>query len=171
MSEARRVQTLLGGLFIVIALVAVGVGIWLRLTRPPAPVAERPPSSVQIYVPRVDEQGETRYEPKTVSVASAPNAYNAAFEQLIRETPLFPRGTRLISATLKGDTLVLNFSAELGRFEGGSDAEAALVNAITRTAASFPAVQKVQILVEGQPIDSIGGHLDTSQPLPVQSSN
>ncbi|GBC92765.1 hypothetical protein HRbin15_01242 [bacterium HR15] len=169
MSEARRVQTLLGGFFIVIALAAVGVGIWLRLTRPtPAPPPPLPPT-VRLYIPHINDQGELRYEPKTVAISNRANAYREAFEHLIHQTPVFPKGTRLLNAELKGDTLELNFSAELVQnFEGGSDTEAALINAITRSASSFPAVQKVQILIEGKPTESIGGHLDISQPLPVQ---
>ncbi|MCS7064723.1 MAG: GerMN domain-containing protein [Fimbriimonadales bacterium] len=172
MSEARRVQTLLGGLFVLIALVAVSVGVWLRLTRP-APIPPPPtPSTVRIYIPHINNQGELlRYEPKTVTVRNPGNAYREAFEHLISQTPVFPEGTRLLSAELKGDTLELNFSAELVRnFEGGSDTEAALINAITRSASSFPGVQKVQILIEGKPVESIGGHLDILQPLPVQGS-
>jgi len=91
------------------------------------------------------------------------------FEQLLRETPVFPKGTRLLNVERRDELLVLNFSAALVQnFEGGSDTEAALVNALTRTAAGFPGVQKVQILVEGKPIETLGGHLDISQPLPVQ---
>ncbi len=169
MSEARRVQTLLGGLFILIALAALGVGIWLRLTRPATPPPPPAPHTVRIYVPRISDQGELRYEPKAVIIQNRDNAYREAFEQLIRQAPVFPKGTRLLSAELKGNTLVLNFSSELvDHFEGGSDTEAALINAITRSASSFPGVQKVQILIEGKSVESIGGHLDISQPLPIQ---
>jgi len=169
MSEARRVQTLLGGLFVLIACVALGVGIWLRLTRPANAPAPTLPPTVQIYVPRVDSKGELRYEQQPVKVNSFPDAYRAVFEELMRRTPVFPKGTRLLSAERKGDLLQLNFSRELiQNFEGGSDTEAALINALTRSASSFPGVQKVQILIEGKSVESIGGHLDISKPLPVQ---
>jgi hypothetical protein len=118
---------------------------------------------------RVDDKGELRYDSKPFSTAQQPDAYRAVFEQLLRETPVFPKGTRLLNVERRDELLVLNFSAALVQnFEGGSDTEAALVNALTRTAAGFPGVQKVQILVEGKPIETLGGHLDISQPLPVQ---
>jgi len=168
-SEARRVQTLLGGLFVLTAAVAVSVGIWLRLTHPttaPPPVI---PPVINLYVPRVDEKGELHYDSKPFSTAQQPDAYHAVFEQLLRETPIFPEGTRLLDAERQDDMLVLNFSAELVKnFEGGSDTEAALINALTRTASGFPGVQKVQILIEGKRVETLGGHLDISQPLPVQ---
>ncbi|MEN3001332.1 MAG: GerMN domain-containing protein [Armatimonadota bacterium] len=169
MSEARRVQTLLGGLFVLIALTAVSVGVWLRLTKPTTPPPPPVPPTIRIYIPQMNDQGEWRYESKTVTIQNRADAYREAFEQLIQQTPVFPKGARLLSATLRNGTLELNFSADLVQnFEGGSDMEAALVNAITRTASSFPSVQKVQILVEGKPVESIGGHLDISQPLPAQ---
>jgi germination protein M len=169
-SEARRVQTLLGGLFVLTAVVAVSVGIWLRLTQPSKPSPPVIPPTVYLYVPRVNAQGELVYDSKPFSTAQQPDAYRAVFEQLLRETPIFPEGTRLLDAERQDDTLVLNFSAELVKnFEGGSDTEAALINALTRTASGFPGVQKVQILIEGKRVETLGGHLDISQPLPVQS--
>jgi spore germination protein GerM len=69
---------------------------------------------------------------------------------------------------VQNGTLQLNFSPELTQnFEGGSDNEAALINAITSTAGSFPTVERVQILVNNKPIESLGGHIDLSQALPV----
>jgi spore germination protein GerM len=164
------VQTLLGGLFVLTAVVAVSVGIWLRLTQPLKPPPPVIPPTVHLYVPRVNAQGELVYDSKPFSTSQQPDAYRAVFEQLLRETPIFPEGTRLLDAERQDDTLVLNFSAELVKnFEGGSDTEAALINALTRTASGFPGVQKVQILIEGKRVETLGGHLDISQPLPVQS--
>jgi spore germination protein GerM len=81
---------------------------------------------------------------------------------------VFPEGVRLLSATVQNGALQLNFSPELTQnFAGGSDDEAALVNAITSTAGSFPNIERVQILVDGKPIESLGGHIDLSHALPV----
>jgi len=168
-SEARRVQTLLGGLFILIALMALGVGIWLRLTRPATPPTPPVPPTIRIYIPRINEQGELRYESHTLTIHNHANAYREAFEKLMQQTPVFSKGTRLLGVERKGNTLEINFSQELVQnFEGGVDTEAALVNAITRTASSFPGIQQVQILIEGKRTESIGGHLDISLPLPVE---
>ncbi|MFQ3610408.1 MAG: GerMN domain-containing protein [Fimbriimonadales bacterium] len=169
MNEARRVQGLLGVLFVVIAGIAIGVGVWLRLSPTPMPPSPTMPPSVQVYVPKVDSRGELTYEPKTVAVGE--RGYQGVFEQLIREAPVFPQGTRLLKAERDGDTLVLDFSTELvDGFSGGSDDEAALINALTRTAGGFPEIKRIRLLVEGKPIESIGGHIDTTQPLTVSSS-
>lgn len=172
MNEARRVQSMLGILFVVIAALAIGVGIWLRLTPTPPPEPPKPPSEAKIYIPKVNPQGELTYESKPVAIQNPETAYKEVFEKLVRESGVFPQGARLLSATVQGDTLQLDFSQELvSNFEGGSDDEAALVNAISSTAGSFPNIQRVQILVQGKPVESLGGHIDLSQALPVTRSN
>jgi spore germination protein GerM len=168
MNEARRVQSMLGVLFVVIAVLAIGVGVWLRLTPAPPPEPPKPPSEAKIYIPKVNPQGELTYESKPVAIQNPETAYKEVFEKLIQESGVFPRGTRLLSASVQNGTLQLDFSKELSsNFAGGSDDEAALVNAISSTAGSFSNVARVQILVEGKPVESLGGHIDLSQSLPV----
>jgi germination protein M len=168
MNEARRVQSMLGVLFVAIAALAIAVGVWLRLTPAPPPTPPAPPREARIYLPKVNPQGELTYESKPVAIQNPNAAYTEVFETLIRESGVFPKGARLLGATIRGGTLQLNFSPELTQnFEGGSDDEAALVNAITSTAGSFPNIERVQILVDGKPIESLGGHIDLSHALPV----
>ncbi|GIV08427.1 MAG: hypothetical protein KatS3mg019_0518 [Fimbriimonadales bacterium] len=172
MNEARRVQSFLGILFVVIAALAIGVGVWLRLTPAPPPEPPKPPREAKIYIPKVSPQGELTYESKPIAIQNPDTAYKEVFEKLIRESGVFPQGAHLLSATVQGSTLQLNFSAELtNHFEGGSDDEAALVNAVSTTAGSFPNIERVQILVQGKPIESLGGHIDLSQALPVTRPN
>lgn len=168
MNEARRVQALLGVLFVSVAALAIAVGIWLRLTPPPPPPPPQPPREAQLYIPQFDARGEVSYLRKRVPIRNPADAYREAYELLIRESKVFPKGTRLLEARVRNGTLQLNFSEELiSNFEGGASWETALVNAITSTAASFPEVQRVQILVQGKPVETIGGHVDLSQALPV----
>ena len=168
MNEARRVQGMLGVLFVAIAALAIAVGVWLRLTPAPPPTPPAPPREARIYLPKVNPQGELTYESKPVAIQNPDSAYTEVFETLIRESGVFPKGARLLGATIRDGMLQLNFSPELTQnFEGGSDDEAALVNAITSTAGSFPNVERVQILVDGKPIESLGGHIDLSHALPV----
>ena len=42
-----------------------------------------------------------------------------------------------------------------------------MVNAILRTLGQFPTISRVQILIEDKPVDSLGGLLSLSDPLPV----
>jgi germination protein M len=168
MNEARRVQGMLGVLFVAIAALAIAVGVWLRLTPAPPPTPPAPPREARIYLPKVNAQGELTYESKPVAIQNPNAAYTEVFETLIRESGVFPKGARLLGATIRDGMLQLNFSPELTQnFEGGSDDEAALVNAITSTAGSFPNIERVQILVDGKPVESLGGHIDLSHALPV----
>lgn len=78
-----------------------------------------------------------------------------------------PPGTmlRAFYLTEKGDAFV-DVSGISAAHPGGSLTELltvhAIVNAVT---ANLPAVQRVQILVDGKEVDTIAGHVDIRQPL------
>ena len=84
---------------------------------------------------------------------------------------LFPEGTELLEAywTDKG-TLYLDWSKALTQaFRGGSARERSLIASIVRTAGdNLPGVERVMILVEGEPAETIGGHFDVLSPLSVR---
>lgn len=78
-----------------------------------------------------------------------------------------PTGTQLLDINLKPDGLAIaNFSGELkNSHSGGSSSEAMTVYSIVNTLAQFPTVQRVQILLEGETIETLAGHLDIAKPL------
>ena len=82
-----------------------------------------------------------------------------------------PPGTRLRQAFYDDDsaTLYLDFRPELvTRHPGGSAAEYFTLSSIVRTlGTNFPEVARVQILVDGQPIESLAGHFDASKPIEI----
>jgi spore germination protein GerM len=84
---------------------------------------------------------------------------------------LFPDGTELLEAywTDKG-TLYLDWSKALTQgFRGGTARERALIASIVRSAGeNLPGVDRVMILVEGEPVETIGGHFDVLSPLSVR---
>jgi hypothetical protein len=96
MNEARRVQGMLGVLFVAIAALAIAVGVWLRLTPAPPPPPPAPPREARIYIPKVDAQGELTYESKPVAIQNPDTAYMEVFEKLVREPGVFPEGARLL---------------------------------------------------------------------------
>ena len=75
--------------------------------------------------------------------------------------PTLPSSVRLLAVFIREDTAFLDFSQEIvGDFSGGTAAEYMLIASIVQTAcANFPEVEAVRILVEGEEVDSIGGHL------------
>jgi hypothetical protein len=82
-----------------------------------------------------------------------------------------PSTTRLLDVFWDGDgELVLNFSDDLRTdHPGGSEAEIATVRCLVRTiAGNFPAVERVRLLVDGEPVATLAGHVDLSRALDVE---
>jgi len=80
-----------------------------------------------------------------------------------------PPGTRLRQVyVLEHGTAYLDFSADLARgMNGGSTEEICTVYAIVNSVAlNVPEIRRVGILIEGQPIETLNGHLDLRRPLP-----
>ena len=85
------------------------------------------------------------------------------------ESP-FPQGAELLNAyyTSRG-ALDLDWNRALAAgFRGGSGREHQLLAAIVLTAeANLPDVTQVSILIEGNPVETVGGHYDVMMPLQV----
>jgi spore germination protein GerM len=82
-----------------------------------------------------------------------------------------PSTTRLLSVFWDGDgEIALNFSDDLRTdHPGGSEAELATVRCLIRTvAANFAAVERVRLLVDGDPVATLAGHVDLSRALNVE---
>ena len=103
--------------------------------------------------------------PAATGVAAAQDALNRAIA--VPNSPL-PAGTKLYGVQVVEGLATVNFSRELrDNFHGGDSEEASAVSAILTAAGRDLDVKRVQILVEGRPVDSLGGLIETSQPLPV----
>ena len=103
----------------------------------------------------------------------APAPAQAALNSLcVQSDGPLPTGTRLLSVRLADGLATVNFSHELrDNFPGGDSAETRAVNSVLRTLGQFPTITRVQLLVEGEPIDSLGGLLELTNPLPVLRPN
>jgi len=79
---------------------------------------------------------------------------------------VMPASTQLRSISIKDKIAYVDFNDKLVKNSiGGSAMEILLVGAIVNTLTDFHEIQKVQILVEGKKIETISGHVDTSEPL------
>ncbi len=79
-----------------------------------------------------------------------------------------PAGTRLLSIKLVDGLATVDFSHELQtNFTGGDTQGIRTVSAVLRTLGQFPTIDRVQFLVEGKSVDTLGGMLSLSAPLPV----
>lgn len=82
----------------------------------------------------------------------------------------FPDGVELLNTYMsRQGTLYLDWnSALVSGFRGGSGRERMLLSCIVWTAAdNLPEVKRVGILIDGEPIETIGGHYDVLEPLAV----
>jgi germination protein M len=78
-----------------------------------------------------------------------------------------PSSVRVLAVFIHDETAYLDFSQEIiADFWGGTAGEYMLISSIVHTACgNFPEVGGVRILVEGEEVDTIGGHLYISRVL------
>ncbi len=125
--------------------------------------------SMTLYYP--DDSGMKLIAVKR-DVKPSPDKYTAAMKSLMSGTDkkgtvdIIPKTAKLRSVKVKDGVAKVDFSRELIKdFNGGSTGEEMLVGSIVDTLTEFSEVKKVQILVEGKPVDTIAGHMDTEKPL------
>ena len=78
---------------------------------------------------------------------------------------VIPEGTALRGITLEYGVAYADFSEELLQTDVGSEAEAVLVDSIVKTLTQLEEVDSVQILVEGEIVETIAGHITINEPL------
>ncbi|MCK9221675.1 MAG: GerMN domain-containing protein [Limnochordia bacterium] len=83
----------------------------------------------------------------------------------------FPQGLSQPKVTLHDGLVYVDFQGDLlvGGL-GGTSGETLAVYSLVNTLTQFAEVEAVQILIEGQPVDSLFGHLDTSGPFVADPS-
>jgi spore germination protein GerM len=138
----------------------------------PAPVAnETPPARHDATIYTVDEAhgDENGLAPMKVALADPKSPARSALEALIdtSNSPI-PEGTSLRGLKINAGVATVDFSSEFQKnFHGGDMQEAAAVNSVLMTLGQFHTIDRVQILVDGSPIDTLGGHFEISTPLDV----
>lgn len=82
-----------------------------------------------------------------------------------------PDAALLAFYILPDGTAIADFSEALGTaIPSGIQSEQLAVDSITRTLeANVPQVQRLKILIHGQEVDTLAGHLDLTQPFPVST--
>jgi len=77
-----------------------------------------------------------------------------------------PSTTKLIGLSIFEGLATVNFSNEIQiDFNGGALLESLMIQAIVNTLTEFPEIKSVQILVNGEVVESIGGHIFIAEPL------
>jgi hypothetical protein len=136
----------------------------------PVPAAERPEAANRrertLYFVRLDRDGtivRTQVR-RTLPASDSPmlDVLRAllqgpsAEEQRRDLISLIPQGTRILSATVRGDTAYISFSEEFQFNTYGVEGYAAQLRQIVWTVTEFSTVKDVQILIEGRRVDYLG---------------
>jgi spore germination protein GerM len=145
------------------------------IEQPAAPLGR---VQVTVYFPSASAgglQGESREIFDTSPVERAKQILSdvIAGPEGTEALPALPAGTRLRQVfVLETGLAYVDFSAELrDGMSGGSNSELMAVYAIVNSLAlNIPEISRVAILVDGQPCDSLGGHVDLRHPLAPKPS-
>ena len=175
---------------VVVGVAALGAAAWggwhvfgQSAQRPPVAIAYQPATATSHITATLffGARGGAGLAPARVEVPLAPTIAEQA-EAILRaalaDPPsgmlrVVPRGTRLRAFYVdgRGEAFVDVTSDVVRLHPGGSFGEAltvaALVNAVT---ANLVAVRTVRLLVEGQEVDTLAGHIDVSGPLSQDTS-
>jgi len=183
------------GLAGLLATVALTAPRWAALLRAPAaspeveePAAEEaaPPVaeglaaasgrriSVRLYFEAPDREGLLPEEREVAFSADLARQLRTVVEELAKGSttglvPTLPAGTRVLEVFVQARGVAwVDLSPEAtSGLPGGSKAELLTVYSVVNTiVTNFPAVSRVRIIVNDQPVTSLGGHVDLSRPLP-----
>lgn len=78
---------------------------------------------------------------------------------------VIPEDTELLGVHVENAVAYVDFSSAIAEANYGSEAESVLVNSIVQTLTQLQEINAVQILVEGETVESLGGHISTFKPL------
>ncbi len=145
---------------------------------PSAPEAATPGAgrriNVRLYFEAPDRDGLLPEEREVAFSSDLALQLRTVVEELARGSTTglvatLPAGTRVLEVFVqaRGVAFVDLSSEASSGLPGGSKAELLAVYSVVNTiVTNFPAVSRVRILVDDQPVASFGGHVDVSRPLP-----
>lgn len=81
-------------------------------------------------------------------------------------TSLWPTDTEVLAARVEGSTAFVDLSEQATQGGAGSAFEAASLQQLVHTVtAAEPSAERVQLLVDGEPVETLWGAVDTSEPV------
>jgi len=193
LKKKRNNPKIILSLLIIVAVVIVGylifnrfiVPVWERYTEKPVITKEVPYKEEEIKeVPPVpiEEMVEVNLYfsdsqamylvPEKRKISQIPSLARQAVIELIKGPessdfyPTIPEGTQVNEVYIADDIAYIDLSEEIFKnHPGGSSGELMTVYSIVNTLTEIPPIKGVQILVEGNEMKSLAGHIDISMPL------
>ncbi len=139
----------------------------LELPTEDAPAEPLKTRSVSIYFIRVSDDGRILPEPVERDVSFSDSPLTRTIESLIAGPNadalnrgllnLIPEGTSLISARIENGVAYLNFNEQFRFNPIGMEGFLAQLQQVVYTATSFSSIRSVQILIDGEILEYLGG--------------
>jgi germination protein M len=77
--------------------------------------------------------------------------------------PFFPKGTQVLWVKVTDGVAEVNLNRRATQLNVGSQGEALAVASIVNTLTKLPEIFKVKIIIEGEEVESLAGHVDLSE--------
>lgn len=193
LKKKRNNLKIIFSLLIIVVLVIIGylifnkfiVPVWDRYTEKPVITKEVPykeeeikevellPIEEMVEVNLYFSDSQAMYLiPEKRKISQIPSIVRQAVNELIKgpENSDFyrtiPEGTQVNEVYIADDIVYIDLSEEIFKnHPGGSSGELMTVYSIVNTLTEIPPIKGVQILVEGNEMESLVGHIDISMPL------
>jgi germination protein M len=193
LKKKRNNPKIILSLLIILVLVIVGylifnkiiVPVWEKYTEKPIITKEVPykeeeikevqpvPIKETVEVNLYFSDSQAMYlVPEKRKISQVPSLTRQAVIELIKGPensdfyPTIPEGTQVNEVYIVDDIVYIDLSEEIFKnHPGGSSGELMTVYSIVNTLTEIPPIKGVQILVEGNEMESLVGHVDISMPL------
>ena len=191
--KKRNNPKIIFSLLIIVVIVIVGylifnkfiVPVWERYTEKPVITKEVPykeeeikevepvPTEEMVEANLYFSDSQAMYlVPEKRKISQVPSLARQAVVELIKGPessdlyPTIPEGTQVNEVYIVDDIVYIDLSEEIFKnHPGGSSGELMTVYSIVNTLTEIPMIKGVQILVEGNEMKSLVGHIDISMPL------
>ncbi len=174
----KKVTIYILGLVVVGVLAGYGIGYFLKEARQPeqrVPILVEPellPRDVELFF--ADSQG-TYLVSEGRQIAGCEDDREciiSLLSELVKGSqaghqPVLPTQARILSVELENDLVRVDFTRQLvDQHPGGSLSELLTVYSLTNSlVGNFSYLRQVQILVEGEPLQTLKGHVRIDQPI------
>lgn len=110
-------------------------------------------------------------QPQILEIEAQPDIYQAVVAAILEGPPgsdsasvsIFPKGSKVLGVMVKNGLAVVDLNQKATELNVGSEGEFLAVLSIVNTLTKLPDIYQVKIMVEGEEVESLAGHVDLTQ--------
>ena len=158
---------------LLVLITTMATGCPLRRAQPTPPVAPPAPPEYTVTVYFGDREAEYLLpEQRRITVPEGQSLLKLAMAELLRDPDnpdavrLIPPDTEILDVQAADNLLTVNFNEKLrDNFAGGSSSEGLLIFSVVNTLTGIEGYRNYQVrfLINGEPFESIGGHISAEE--------